>query len=31
MVVGSIDVFDLGKAIERLEKALSRALDLNLY
>lgn len=31
MVVGSIDVFDLGEAIERIQKSLGRDVDLNLH
>ncbi|MGV1914287.1 nucleotidyltransferase domain-containing protein [Rhizobium sp. 22-785-1] len=31
MLVGSVDVLDLGEVLERLEKALGRRIDLNLY
>lgn len=31
LLVGSVDLFDLGEALERLEKALGRRIDLNLY
>jgi predicted nucleotidyltransferase len=31
MVVGDLDVFDLGESVERLEKVLGRTTDLNLY
>lgn len=31
MLVGSVDLFDLGEVLERLERALGRRIDLNLY
>ena len=31
MVVGNVDVFDLGEAIERIQKVLGREVDLNLH
>lgn len=31
MIVGDLDVFDLGKVLERLEAALGRRVDLNLH
>ncbi|MBX5183446.1 nucleotidyltransferase domain-containing protein [Rhizobium sp. NZLR5] len=31
MIVADIDVFDLGEAVQRLEKALGRTIDLNIH
>lgn len=31
LIVGQVDAFELGETIERIEKALGRSLDLNLY